>query len=195
MTMNETDTTYAAQVALPRIGPDEQARLSAGRVLIVGVGGLGAPAALHLAAAGVGTLGLMDPDLVDLSNLHRQVIHGAQSLGQAKVDSAAAAIRARNPRVEVRAYREALAAERLAEVFAGFDFVLECTDQVYAKFLVNDGAVLTGTPYSHAGALGWIGQTMTVLPNRSACYRCLFPAPPDDGDLPTCQSLRERWPS
>ena len=178
---------YARQICLPEIGAEGQERLRRGRVLIVGVGGLGTPAALYLAAAGVGTLGLVDPDAVELSNLHRQILYDGGNTGRAKVAAAAAAIRARNPEVRAEEYAEALTAERLPDIFAGFDFVIDGTDRASTKFLINDGAVRAGTPYSHAGAVGWVGQTMTVLPGRSACYRCLFPEPPEDDDAPACQ--------
>ncbi len=176
------------QLSLPGIGPAGQQRLRDGRVLIVGVGGLGSPAALYLATAGVGTIGLIDPDVVEPSNLQRQIAYVTRDIGSAKVEAAAAAVRARNPEVIVHAYRERLTARCLPELFAEYDFVIDGTDGVEAKFLVNDGAILTGTPYSHAGVLGWVGQTMTVLPERGACYRCLFPAPPGEDDLPTCQT-------
>jgi molybdopterin/thiamine biosynthesis adenylyltransferase len=166
---------------------EQRDRLRAGRVLVVGVGGLGCPAASVLATVGVGTIGLIDPDRVELSNLHRQLLHGAADLGRPKVDSARAKLAALNPSVTVRAYDASLCADNLAEVFADFDFVIDGTDNVAAKFLINDGAVLTGTPFSHAGLLGFRGQTLTVLPRRSTCYRCLFPVPPPPGEVPTCQ--------
>ncbi len=181
------DSTDTAPEAT-RAGDQDAERLRRGRVLVVGVGGLGAPAALYLAAAGVGTIGLMDGDAVELSNLQRQVIHSTLALGRPKVESAAAAIRARNPAVAVVDLQRRLTGECLAEVFADFDFVVDATDGAETKFLINDGAVRTGTPYSHAGAIGWVGQTMTVLPGHSACYRCLFPVMPDDADLPSCQT-------
>lgn len=188
--MNETERAaerYLRQIQLPEIGPAGQARLRRGRVLIVGVGGLGSPAAQYLAAAGVGRIGLMDPDAVELSNLHRQVVYEMENLGRSKVEAAAGAIARSNPEVAVQTYPRALAAAELPAIFAGYDFVIDGTDRAAAKFLINDGAVLTRTPYSHAGAAGWVGQTMTVVPGRSACYRCLFPTPPDD-DAPQCQA-------
>jgi len=162
-------------------------RLAAARVLIVGVGALGCPAALHLAAAGVGTLVLLDPDRVELSNLHRQFLHRSSAIGTLKVESAAARLRARFPSVRVETHPEALAAGNLPALFEAADFIVDATDGVTSKFLINDGAVRTGRPFSHAGILGFLGQTMTVLPGRSACYRCLFPEPPLPGDVPSCQ--------
>lgn len=162
-------------------------RLADARVLIVGIGALGCPAARHLAAAGVGTLVLLDPDRVELSNLHRQILHRTSTIGSPKVESAAARLRAHFPAVRVEPRGEALTAANLADYFQGADFVIDATDGVAAKFLVNDGAVRAGRPFSHAGILGFVGQTMTVQPGRSACYRCLFPEPPQPGGVPSCQ--------
>jgi len=162
--------------------------LAEARVLIVGVGALGCPAALALAQAGVGTLALIDPDRVELSNLHRQILHHTDAIGMPKVLSAASQLRRRAPGVRVEAQVAALTADTLPELFAGADFIIDATDGVAAKFLINDGAVRGGRPYSHAGVLGFIGQTMTVVPGRSACYRCLFPEPPPPDDVPTCQA-------
>ncbi|HVN88122.1 MAG TPA: HesA/MoeB/ThiF family protein [Candidatus Binatia bacterium] len=165
---------------------EDQRHVHQGRVLIVGVGGLGCPAALQLATAGVGTIGLIDPDAVERSNLNRQILHTEADIGRAKVDSARAKVLACNPAVTVHTFNERLTAANLARIFADFDFVIDATDNVVAKFLINDGAVLTGTPYSHAGVVGFLGQTMTVLPHHTACLRCVFPAPPT-ADVPTCQ--------
>jgi len=162
-------------------------RLAQGRVLIVGVGGLGAPAALQLAAAGIGTLGLVDSDSVDVSNLHRQIIYRTADLGRPKVMAAAQRLAASHPTVAVRGFAQRLTAGNAANLFADFDFVIDATDGIASKYLVNDAAVLSRVPYAHAGALAFHGQVMTVLPGRSACLRCLFPAPPKPDELPTCQ--------
>ncbi len=156
-------------------------------MLIVGVGGLGCPAALALAAAGVGALGLMDGDAVDLSNLHRQILYGTADLGRRKVTVAAERIAGLYPRVALQLFDQRLSADNLADVFRQFDFIIDGTDEVASKYLVNDGAVAHRVAFSHAGALGFHGQTMTVIPGRSACLRCLFPSPPPAGELPTCQ--------
>jgi len=163
-------------------------RLARARVLVVGVGGLGSAAALALAEGGIGVVGLIDGDRVELSNLQRQVLHGGDTVGAPKPDSAATFLRARFPRLEVRLHRHHLERGNLEGLFAAYDFVIDATDGAAAKFLINDGAVETGTPFSHAGVLGWLGQTITVLPGESACYRCIFPVIPDDDDLPTCQT-------
>jgi len=169
----------------PADGPGEA--LARAKVLVVGAGGLGCPAAAELALAGVGTIGLIDPDRVELSNLHRQILHGAADLGRPKVESARDKLVALRPGIEVPTFDQALSPTNLLALFADFDFIVDGTDNVAAKFLINDGAVLAGKPYSHAGILGFRGQTLTVLPHRSACYRCLFPLPPPPGETPTCQ--------
>ena len=161
--------------------------LPRGRVLVVGAGGLGCPAALSLAGAGVGALGLIDCDCVDASNLQRQILYRTADLGRRKAEAAAERIAACYPKVSVQFFDERLSADNLAGVFSHFDFVIDGTDQTTAKYLVNDGAVLLGIPFSHAGVLGFQGQTMTILPGRSACLRCLFPSPPPADDVPTCQ--------
>lgn len=162
-------------------------RLAASRVLVVGVGALGCPAALQLAAAGVGTLVLIDPDRVELSNLHRQILHRCSAIGTAKVSSAAARLRERFPAVRIEPLVAPLDPDNLPELFRAADFVIDATDGIPAKFLINDGAVRWRRPFSHAGIIGFLGQTMTVLPGRSTCYRCLFPEPPPAGDVPSCQ--------
>ena len=166
---------------------DSEERLHASRILIVGVGGLGAPAALYLAAAGVGTLGLMDFDAVELSNLHRQIIYRRADLGQPKAVVAAHRLRTAHPQVTVECFQERLSPTTLPAIFPRYDFIIDGTDRIASKYLVNDGAVLCGVPFSHAGIMAFQGQTMTVLPRRSACFRCIFPAPPPEGDIPACQ--------
>jgi len=177
---------YSRHILLSEIGGKGQARLLAGRVLLVGLGGLGSPAALYLAAAGVGTLGLMDPDDVDLSNLQRQVIHATVDLGVPKVESAAAKLRALNPDVNVRTYRERLTAANAPAILADYDFILDGTDTLASKFLVADACHFAAKPYSHGGIARFRGQTMTVLPGRTACYRCVFSAPPPADAVPSC---------
>ena len=177
---------YSRHIILPEVGGRGQEKLLAGRVLIVGAGGLGSPAALYLAAAGVGTLGLADGDVVDLSNLQRQIAHATPDVGCAKVESAAAKCRATNPDVTVRLHPEHLRADNALAMLQDYDFVIDGTDTFAAKFLVADACHFAGKPYSHAGILRFEGQTMTVLPGRSACYRCLFGEPPPPGAVPSC---------
>jgi molybdopterin/thiamine biosynthesis adenylyltransferase len=157
-------------------------------VLIVGVGALGCPAALHLAAAGIGRLVLADPDRVELSNLHRQLLHRTSAIGMAKTESAAARLRARYPDVAIDCCTAMVTPENLPALLRSADFVIDATDGVDSKFLLNDGAVRSGRPLSHAGILGFVGQTLTILPGRSTCYRCLFPEPPPRDEIPTCRA-------
>jgi len=170
-----------------RTDSDRRAALADARVLVVGLGALGCPAAWHLAAAGVGVLVLIDPDRVDLSNLHRQLLHRSRDIGSLKVDSAAAHLRERFPAVRLETHALALTDANGPQLMRAVDFVVDATDGVAAKFLVNDCAVRCGRPFSHAGILGFLGQTLTVLPGHSACYRCLFPEPPPSDEVPSCQ--------
>lgn len=156
-------------------------------VVIVGLGGLGCPALWQLAAEGVGRLTILDPDVVELSNLNRQVLYRERDLGRPKAECAAARIGAAFPKVSIAARVERLTSANLAATFDPADFIIDATDGVDAKFLINDGAVARGRPFSHAGILGFHGQTLTVIPGRSACLRCLFPEPPAADATPTCQ--------
>ena len=166
---------------------DRARRLAAARVLVVGVGALGCPAALAVAAGGVGTLILVDPDRVELSNLHRQPLHRTDAIGRLKVDSAAAALRGEFPALRVETHPLRLDADNLPAFFGDADFVIDATDGAATKFLINDGAVRLGKPFSHAGILGFLGQTMTVRPGESACLRCLFPEPPSEAETVSCR--------
>jgi len=160
--------------------------LADARVLLVGMGGLGTPAAAALAAAGVGRLGLIDPDVVELSNLHRQPLYESGDIGRPKVDVAAARLRAQTPRLAVDTWRIRFGAEHSA-LASRFDVVLDGTDTIAAKFAVNDAALAMDVPLVHAGVLGFQAQLLTVLPGCSACYRCIFEDPPPPGDVPSCQ--------
>ncbi len=177
---------YSRHIILSQVGGVGQARLMAGRVLIVGAGGLGSPAGLYLAAAGVGTIGLMDGDVVDLSNLQRQIAHATPDLGRPKVESAAEKMRAINPDVKVVVRRERLTAANAGDILKDYDFVLDGTDNFPAKFLVADACHFARKPYSHAGILRFEGQMITVLPGQTACYRCVFEEAPPPGMVPSC---------
>jgi molybdopterin/thiamine biosynthesis adenylyltransferase len=172
---------------IPDFGGKGQIRLRQARVLIIGAGGLGSPAALYLAAAGVGTLGLADPDRVELSNLQRQILHTTADFRRRKVDSAEDKIRQLNPDVEVVVYPTLIKASNAAEIFAGYHFIIDGSDNFETKFLANDVAVEMNIAFSHAGIVRLQGQTMTVLPRKSACYRCLFGAPPPAEEILSCQ--------
>jgi molybdopterin/thiamine biosynthesis adenylyltransferase len=182
----EQITRYSRHILLKEVGGKGQKKLLNGKVLIIGAGGLGSPIALYLAAAGVGTIGIADADQVDLSNLQRQVIHFSADVGKAKVLSAKEKMLAINPELNVIAHKTWVAADNIAELVAGYDFVIDGTDNFAAKFLINDACVLAGKPYSHGGILQFDGQTMTVVPGQSACYRCIFPEPPPQEAIPTC---------
>ncbi|MHB9096478.1 MAG: HesA/MoeB/ThiF family protein [Syntrophales bacterium] len=186
MLRNEQIERYQRHIVLKEVGGKGQQKLLKGRVLIIGVGGLGAPAALYLAAAGVGTIGLVDADAVDLTNLQRQVIHFTPDIGKAKVVSAKEKMAASNPDITVNTHQEWVRAANIMGIIRGYDFVIDGTDNFAAKFLINDACVLAGIPYSHAGILRFDGQTITVRPGESACYRCIFPAPPPKDAIPTC---------
>lgn len=176
---------YSRHIILKDVGGVGQKKILEAKVLIIGTGGLGAPAALYLAAAGVGTIGLVDGDVVDLSNLQRQVIHFTADVNRPKVESAREKMTALNPDVKVVTYPERVFADNIGAIIADYDFVIDGTDNFPAKFLINDACVLAGKPFSHGGILRFEGQTMTYVPG-SACYRCVFPAPPPKGAVPTC---------
>ncbi len=177
---------YSRHIILKDIGIEGQAQIRDSRVLIIGAGGLGSPAALYLAAAGVGTIGIADADCVELSNLQRQVIHFTNDINRPKVESAAEKMRAINPHIAVHTYHEFVRAANIGHLMADYDFIIDGTDNFAAKFLINDACVLMGKPFSHGGILRFNGQTMTIRPGRSACYRCIFPSPPPPGQVPSC---------
>lgn len=176
---------YSRHIILADVGIEGQEKILKGSVLIVGAGGLGAPAALYLAAAGVGTIGLADADNVELSNLQRQVIHFTPDIGKAKVSSAAEKISFLNPDVKVITHKTRLFADNITGVIKDYDFIIDGTDNFAAKFLINDACVFASKPFSHGGILRFEGQTMTYLPG-GACYRCIFTAPPPQGAVPSC---------
>ncbi len=172
---------YSRHIILEQVGEAGQEKLLASKVLIVGVGGLGSPAALYLAAAGVGTIGIVDGDEVELTNLQRQIIHHTNDVGLEKVISAANTMRAINPDVTVKTYHQMVNADNIRELVKNYDFVIDATDNFPAKFVINDACYLEKVPFSHAGVLKFSGQMITVLPGKTACYRCIFNSlPPDD---------------
>jgi molybdopterin-synthase adenylyltransferase len=176
---------YSRHILLKGVGGKGQRKLLESRVLIVGAGGLGSPISLYLAAAGVGHLGIIDADVVDLSNLQRQVIHHTPDVGTPKVESAARKIAELNPDVEVIPHRERLTAENALDLISGYDFIVEGTDNFPTKFLVNDACILADKPFNQGGILRFQGQTMTHVPG-SASYRCVYRQPPPPGSVPTC---------
>ncbi|HAR62657.1 MAG: adenylyltransferase [Candidatus Margulisiibacteriota bacterium] len=169
---------YRRHILLPNVGVKGQKTILASKILIIGTGGLGSPIAMYLAAAGVGTLGIVDGDVVDCSNLHRQIIHSTTDIGRSKVDSAEETIKAINPDVKVIKYNTRVTSSNIIDVINEYDFIIDGTDNFPSKFLINDACVLAGKPYSHGGILQFQGQTMTVLPGETTCYRCVFLHPP-----------------
>lgn len=176
---------YSRHILLQDVGVEGQEKISSGKVLIVGAGGLGAPVALYLAAAGVGTIGIIDGDVVDLSNLQRQIIHFTPDVNRPKVLSAKEKIEQINPDVKVVTYQAFLTAENAFDIIRDYDFIIDGTDNFPVKFLINDACVLAEKPFSHGGILRFDGQTMTYVPGH-ACYRCLFNSPPPPNAVPTC---------
>ena len=177
---------YSRHLLIPEVGTNGQAKLLDSKVLIVGAGGLGSPSALYLAAAGVGTLGIVDFDVVEASNLQRQVIHSTERLGQKKVDSARRTIQALNPDVRVVAYDEMLLADNVERLIAGYDVILDGTDTFETRYLLNDAAVAAGIPVVHASVFRFEGQLSTFVPYEGPCYRCLYPTPPPPELAPGC---------
>lgn len=184
---NEQLERYSRHIILKEIGVKGQKKLLDAKVLIIGAGGLGAPAALYLAAAGVGTIGIADADVVDLSNLQRQVIHSTPDVGKPKVESAKESMLAINPDIQVRTYQEFIYSGNIADIIQDYDFILDGTDNFPAKFLINDACVLAGKPFSHAGIIRFTGQLMTYVPGQGPCYRCVFKNPPPKDAVPTCK--------
>ena len=184
---NEQMERYSRHIILQEVGVKGQKKLLNGKVLIIGAGGLGAPAAMYLAAAGVGTIGIVDADEVDLSNLQRQIIHGTGNVGMPKVESAAETVTSINPDVTVKPYHIRVSAGNIAELIAGYDVIVDAADNFSTKFLINDACVLAGKPYIYGGALRFEGQLMTYVPGRGPCYRCIFRDLPAAGEIPTCK--------
>lgn len=177
---------YARQLRLPEVGRAGQERLKASSVLVVGAGGLGSPVALQLAAAGVGRIGLVDPDRVDESNLHRQLLYGSADVGRLKVEAAAARLRDLNPRVEIVPVAERFAVGNALALVSGFDLVADGTDNFPTRYLVNDACVLAGRPNVFASVQRFEGQLTVLDATRGPCYRCLFPEAPSEGLVPSC---------
>lgn len=173
---------YRRHIMMPEIGEGGQRRLNAGKVLIVGAGGLGSPVALYLAAAGVGTIGIIDGDTVDLSNLQRQIIHGTSDVGRLKTESARNGIKEINPGCEVVAYNEFFGEENGVSIVEDYDFIVDATDTFGVKMLINDICVDAGKPFSHGGISGFGGEVMTHIPG-TACYRCLFDSEPQPREI------------
>jgi thiazole biosynthesis adenylyltransferase ThiF len=178
---------YSRHIILKEVGAKGQKKLLNAKVLIIGAGGLGAPAAMYLAAAGVGTIGIVDADEVDLSNLQRQIIHTTADIGKPKVKSAKETMNAMNPDVEVKTYHKFVDSSNIRELIRDYDFIIDGTDNFPAKFLINDACVMEKKPFSHAGIIRFKGQLMTYVPGQGPCYRCVFKNPPPKDAVPTCK--------
>ena len=183
---NKEVARYSRHLIMPEVGMQGQLKLKAARVLCVGAGGLGSPVLLYLAAAGVGTLGLVDFDEVDYSHLHRQIIHGTPDVGRSKLDSAKARINALNPEVEVVTHEMALSSENALGLFADYDLVVDGTDNFPTRYLVNDACVIGGKPNVYGSIFRFEGQASVFATKDGPCYRCMFPEPPPPGLVPSC---------
>jgi molybdopterin/thiamine biosynthesis adenylyltransferase/rhodanese-related sulfurtransferase len=183
---SEQKQRYSRHLLIPEVGSAGQARLLDSKALLIGAGGLGSPAALYLAAAGVGTIGLVDFDVVDLSNLQRQIIHTTARVGERKVESARISINALNPDVKVIEHEEMLVADNVERIIAGYDVIVDGTDTFETRYILNDAAVAAGIPVVHASVFRFEGQLTTFVPYEGPCYRCLYPTPPPPELAPGC---------
>ncbi len=183
---NEEVLRYSRHLIMPEVGMEGQQKLKAAKVLCIGAGGLGSPLAMYLAAAGVGTLGLVDFDVVDFTNLQRQILHSTADVGRKKLDSAEETLKGINPMVEVRRFETRLTSENALEIFRDFDVVADGTDNFPTRYLVNDACVLTGKPNVYGSIFRFEGQASVFATKEGPCYRCLYPEPPPPGLVPSC---------
>ncbi len=184
---NEQMERYTRHITLEEIGQKGQEKLLNSKVLIIGAGGLGSPAAMYLAASGIGTIGIADADKVELSNLQRQIIHGTRDIGKPKVQSAKETLTYMNPDVTVNTYNERITARNIIDLVKDYDFIIDAVDNFTTKFLINDACVISKKPFSHAGVLRFNGQLMTYVPDKGPCYRCVFKNPPPKGSVLDCK--------
>src|SRR5688572_18056213 len=183
---NDEIKRYSRHLIMPEVGMDGQRRLKAGKVLCIGAGGLGSPAAMYLAAAGVGIIGIVDFDVVDFSNLQRQIIHGTPDVGRTKLDSARDRLHALNPHVDIQTYETALSSENALQLFEPYDVILDGTDNFPTRYLTNDACVLLGKPNAYGSIFRFEGQASVFAIRGGPCYRCLYPEPPPPGLVPSC---------
>ena len=182
----EQKVRYSRHLLIPEVGAKGQTKLLESKVLLIGAGGLGSPASLYLAAAGVGTIGIIDFDVVDLSNLQRQIVHTTDRIGEKKVDSARKTLLALNPGINVIGYDEMLVADNVERIIAGYDVIVDGTDTFETRYLLNDAAVIAGIPVVHASVFRFEGQLTVFKPYEGPCYRCLYPTPPPPELAPGC---------
>lgn len=178
---------YSRQILLPNVGGKGQEELLKAKVLIIGAGGLGSPCALYLVSAGIGRIGIVDSDVVELNNLQRQILHSTQNVGRPKVESAKERLCATNPDVEIIPYKVRLTSENILEIIKDYDIIVDGSDNFPTRYLVNDASVFLKKPLSHGGIFRFDGQAITIIPQETPCYRCLFPEPPPPGLVPSCQ--------
>ncbi len=178
---------YSRHIMLPEVGGVGQVKMLEAKVLLIGAGGLGSPAAYYLAAAGIGNLGIVDFDRVDLSNLQRQIIHSTERIGMLKTESAKKTIEALNPDVKVTTFNEMLTSQNIMRIFEGYDYILDGTDNFATRYLINDACVMTGKTNIHGSIFRFEGQATVFKPGAGPCYRCLYPEPPPPGLVPNCQ--------
>nr|WP_162661585.1 molybdopterin-synthase adenylyltransferase MoeB [Tuwongella immobilis] len=183
---NHEVARYSRHLIMPEVGMDGQKRLKASSILLIGAGGLGAPLAMYLAAAGIGRIGIVDFDVVDYSNLQRQVIHGTADVGKRKLDSAKESMQAINPEVQVDTYPVRLDRTNALEIFKPYDLVIDGTDNFATRYLVNDACVLLKKPNVYGSIFRFDGQASVFYPFQGPCYRCLYPQPPEPGEVPSC---------
>ena len=178
---------YSRHIILKEVGGMGQTRLLESKVLLIGAGGLGSPVGVYLAAAGVGTLGIIDDDVVDLSNLQRQILHGTSDIGIPKTKSAEATITEMNPDVKVVPYNERINSENAFQILEQYDLIVDGCDNLPTRYLLNDAAVMLGKPIVHGSIFQFEGQVTVLYPGKGPCYRCLYPEPPPAGMVPSCQ--------
>ena len=185
----EEKKRYARQLILKKFGEKGQLALKKSSVLVIGSGGLGSPICFYLAAAGVGHLGIADFDVVDDSNLQRQILHNTQDIGVMKVESAKNKLSALNPFIKIETFEEKVTAENIVDLINKFDFIIDGTDTFDSKYLINDACVMVGKPYSHGSVMQYDGQAMTVIPKKTACFRCVFEKKPEAGSVPNASDV------
>ncbi len=178
---------YSRHIILPEVGGKGQKKLLESRVLLLGAGGLGSPAAMYLAAAGIGNLGIIDFDVVDMSNLQRQILHGVEDIGKPKAESARDTIKSLNPDVKVSLYKERLSSENINRIFENYDIIVDGCDNFPTRYLVNDACIMMGKTNVHGSIFRFDGQVTVFKPKDGPCYRCLYPEPPPPGMVPSCQ--------
>ena len=184
---NEQIERYSRHIILKEVGGLGQTKLLESKILVIGAGGLGSPTALYLVAAGVGTLGIIDHDTVDVSNLQRQILHGTSDVGQPKVVSAKATLNEINPDVEIVMYQQRLSSKNVFQLFEDYDLVIDGCDNFPTRYLINDACVMIGKPNIHGSIFQFEGQVTVFYPGKGPCYRCLYPSPPPPGMAPSCQ--------